>query len=264
MCLNAERIDVDPSVFTVSSAVNEFNYEIRSFSDAAREIMLDLTSAVLVFDQSTTFVLINSIILFVLTLKLLSTRETPLCGYFGSFFSQDYSKLFDNSIKCLFTLLWLVFTFFTMHFITGNFKTDLVQKYPVKRIETLSDVAESQTIPKFAQVNPIFDLFESGYTKDYERVWSKCKARKHSCIIRNNMEEYEVTLKKAFKQEAVFISNMGAHKYANAMICRQQYDRKISKFNERYTISKPFLGKVVGYSMNSKVQRKLKNVVNKV
>jgi len=259
-----ERIDIDPTTFSISCAVDEFSYDIVSASDDEREETLDLTSAILVFDESSTFVLIYSIILFILTLKLLSTQETPVCGYFGSFFSQDYSKLFDYSIKCLFTLLWLLFTFFTMHFITGDFKTNLVQNYPVKRIETLNDVAESHTIPIFSQFNPIFDLFESGYTKDYERVWSKCKGKKYSCIQRNNMEKYELTLKKVYKQEAVLIFSKGHRKIINAMICRQQLDRTERNFYQRYTISKPFIKKVVGYPMKSKVERKLKNAINKV
>jgi len=260
--LNLERIDIDPEIFSVSGVVDEYTYDIISASDDEREETLDLTSAILVFDEANTFVLINSIILYILTLKLLSYRETPLCGYFGSFFSQDYSKLFDNSIKCLFSLLWLIFTFFTMHFITGNFKTDLVQKYPVKRIETLNDIAESQTIPIFSQYYPIFDLFECGYTKEYERVWLKCKENKDACIMRNSMEEFELTLMKVLKQEAVFITHKTNHEFVNSLICRQQLDRTLRNFYRRYTVSKPFINKAVGYPMNSKVERKMKNAMD--
>ena len=112
---NGERIEIDPDTFSVSRPVNELSYNIISWSDDEKEELLDLTSSFLVFDRPTTFILSISISLFILLLKLISKRETRIFGYFGSFFAQDFSRLFHKKMKCLFTLLWLIFTFFTFH-----------------------------------------------------------------------------------------------------------------------------------------------------
>ena len=138
--LSEERIEIDPAIFTVTRPITELSYDISSWADDEKEELLDLTSSILVFDRSITFILVVIILLFAVIFKLLSPQKTRISGYIGSFFAQDFSKLFNKKMKCLFTLLWLIFTFTTMHFITGGFKTDLVQKNPVKRIETLHDL----------------------------------------------------------------------------------------------------------------------------
>ena len=260
---NRERIELDPTIFTVSSPTGENEYDILSWSDDESEELLDLTSSILVFDRSTTIIIFISIGLFIVLLRLLSSRVTPISGYFASFFSQDFSRLFNNRMRCLFTLLWLMFSFSTMHFITGGFKTDLIQKNPLKRIETLNDLAESGAIPVFSQYEPIFDLFESTNAEEYERVWSKCKENRNLCIPENKMEEAEVNLAKCMKQEAVLITRSTSLMVMKALMCRKQLDKRELNFNRRYTVSKPFIRKIFGFAMNLNVTTKLRNIINK-
>jgi len=156
-----------------------------------------------------------------------------------------------------------MFSFSTMHFITGGFKTDLIQKNPLKRIETLNDLAESGAIPVFSQYEPIFDIFESVNTEEYERVWSKCKGNRNLCIPEITIEAAEVNFEKAMKQEVVGISYSESLQLLNAFMCRKQYDKTKRNFNRRYTVSKPFMKKIFGFPMNLNIKTKLKNMLNK-
>ena len=142
-------MDFDPYTFAVSNVIDDYNYVMISRPDEARQETIDITDNILAYDQNTTALLFMTFMVFMMTMKILNSRVNAIVDFFGSLLSQNFGNLFAVGAKCLITISLLVYTFFTIHFITGNFKTDLVQTYPAKRIETLQDLAESSQTPLF-------------------------------------------------------------------------------------------------------------------
>ena len=257
-----DRIEIDPNVFTVTSPVNELEYDIISMSDQERVETLDLTSSFLIFDYMTTVLIFISVLFFIIIKKILTPTTHQSVALVGSFFSQSYSKLMKFGRKCLITIIWLYFTFSIIHFITGNFKTNLVQKYPAKRIETIADLAVSSIKPIFMQYFPVMDLFKTGYSKDYERVWLKCKDKEESCILYNEADDFEKQFKSIIDQEKALINFHKAQVVFNGRMCRKFWKANGRINMKRVSISKPFLRKTFSLIMNHNVTKPLKDRLN--
>jgi len=84
-----------------------------------------------------------------------------------------------------------------IHFFTGGIHTKLVQHYTADRINTLNDLIESTLSRIFSTYYPIYDLFKSAVTKDYERIWSKYKNDEIECILVDHLKEI-ISSKKIF------------------------------------------------------------------
>jgi len=253
------RIDFDPYTFDISRPMDEFEYSIMSLSDDNREEFLDIIMSFLNFDQTTVIIIISFVLIFGGLLKLFSGK---LFSYFGSFLSQCYGRLFNTGKKCLITLLWLFFSFFSIHFITGSIKTDLVQIYPAKRIETLKDLADSKLTPTLMNYYPIFDLFKAGVTYDHKRIWSKCEANEKSCIPPHDMNTVDNLMTSAINQERVLISHQRGIVVANSILCNRESDKKVKNFFTRVFVSEPFMTKTSGFIMNRNLEKNLKQKIN--
>ena len=249
-------MEIDPITFTNTGPVIELSYIIASYSDETKEVAIDLISSIDVFHYDEKALIFTGVILFGFLFKLLSYRPTFINTILASLLSQDFGKLLIIGKRCLVTLLWLVFTFFIIHFTTGNFKTDKTQKYPPKQIESIKDLGKSSLIPKFFPHFPIDDIFEAGILPDYNLVWSKCKPDRYKCIIAANVRNVKKERDNRYSQKTAMIIPVKFIPVLRAFYC--QGNEKKSDVERRHK-SQPFTKKIFSYIGNQYMKKDLAN-----
>ena len=258
------RIESDLDVFKTTRVVEESKYVIASISDDEREELLDLTSSFSIFNLKCYGLIVSTILVFTFIFRVLKPLSWSVINQLGSFIGQNYRGLFERGAKCLLTLLWLLFTFFVVHFFTGSIKTELVQKYPADRIKNLNDLAESSLTPKFSGYNPIYDLFKSAMTKDYEKIWSKCNNNENFCVSRNSEDENQYFLDFVYRKAALIGSQETELKTLNELVCIRKLDKGVKNLFKRYVVSEPFVSKQSGIVMNRDVKENMKTKLDEL
>jgi hypothetical protein len=149
----------------------------------------------------------------------------------------------------------MIFVFFIVHFITGNFKTNLIKKYPSKTIDSLQDLADSSCEILFIKLYPIDDVFRSSSIPVYKEIWSKC-VQQSQCVRELSMNEFYDGLNKAIEGKLAMIAYSEFMFITKTEICRK-YKRSWMKSDMH--LSKPFILTPLAFIMVRDVPPRVKH-----
>jgi hypothetical protein len=204
--------------------------------------------------------MIMALLAFILIFKRSSPQRFNTTRLVDSFLSQNFDDISRLGKHLLLKFVWFYLTFFVIHCITANFKTDLIQSYPAKKIESVKDLAESPMIPLFPQFMPIYDIFKSGIKPEYKRVWEKCEGREKLCIMENNAKGFERAFKMVEQQKACMVYLGALRRAFNSYGCKYKNDwKKYLHLAKRIHDSKPFMKEVKAFVMNKNVKKEVKD-----
>lgn len=150
--------------------------------------------------------------------------------------------------------------YFIIRFFNANFSTDLVKTIPYKTIDTVKDLAASESPAFFFYFNSIHTKFMTSNKKEYKQVWENCGGSVKTCLYKD-----AIFLNADKMANKSFIFQLSHFPLMKKLLCHNAFTsyRKLHP-NLRVHVSKPFTKEQFAYIYGKILNLKLRNLINQM